>query len=174
MNKKLALLALCTLAPSVATAASIGVGASARSDEATVYLPIDLNPSLRIEPFFSFEKEEDTQGPTTFEVEQRELGVGGFFRMKATDKLAPYLGGRLSYVDIELSYRSAGLSGVDEQDGFRIEPTFGLEFLAIPHVALGLELFLFYEDLDGRTANGAVRERESMGNGTRLLLRVMP
>jgi hypothetical protein len=167
--------AVALLVPSLSHAAGLGLGASARSDEATVYLPIELNPVFRLEPFFSFGESESSIGATIIETEFRQLGVGGFARMERANRLQPYFGGRLSYVDSETTTDLGPPFGAvtSDEDGFRVEPAIGVEFFVIEQVAVGLEAFLYYQSLDGST-NGASSEDESMGNGTRLLLRILP
>jgi hypothetical protein len=174
--KKLAFCAVAMLVPALSQAVEMGIGASARSDDATIYLPINLNPGLRVEPFFSFGESETSSPTSTVSIESRELGVGVFARFEAADRIQPYFGGRLSYVETEttLSFTAPIVtSSTSDLDGFRLEPALGVEFFVTPNVAVGLEAFLFIESLDGTNA-GASYEDESNGTGTRLLLRIMP
>lgn len=141
----------------------MGIGGSIRSDDTAIYLPIEISPALRVEPFFQWSETETTPGGTT---ETRQLGAGGFFRFDVYDHLQTYAGGRLSFVDMEFA-------GTDV-DGFRIEPTAGVEFWATPRFSLALEAFLYWQDLDGSNPAGAAVETESNGSSTRLLVRFFP
>lgn len=177
--KKLTLLALLALVPAVSPAAPattaqshtvqsrdgvfMGLGGSLRSDDASIYLPIEISPLLRVEPFFQWSETEQTPGGST---EYRQLGAGGFFRFEVHDNLQTYAGGRLSFVDMEF--------GGGDLDGFAIEPTVGVEFWATPRFTLALEAYLYWMDLDGSNGAGAALENESTGTDTRILLRFFP
>lgn len=172
--KKLTWVALLALVPAVAPAAPssagysrdgvfMGLGGSLRSGDAAIYLPIEISPLLRIEPFFQWSETEITPGPAT---ESRQLGAGAFFRFDVHDNLQTYAGGRLSFVDLE--------TGGGDLDGFAVEPTVGVEFWATPRVTLALEAYLYWLDLDGSNGAGAAVENESTGSDTRILLRFFP
>lgn len=177
--KKLALLALLALVPAVANAAPgnpytsqsaqqrdgvfMGLGGSLRSDDASIYLPIEISPMLRVEPFFQWS---ETDLPSGVSAESRQLGAGGFFRFDLHDHLQTYAGGRLSFVDVE--------SGGADLDGFALEPTVGVEFWATSRFSLALEAYLYWRDLDGSDGAGNAVESESTGSNTRILLRFFP
>lgn len=167
--KELALVAAGMLLPAFSQAAEqgtrIGVGASIRSDDAAIYLPIDVSPSFRVEPYFLWSEQETTTGGTTTNFETRMLGAGGFFRLGLRDHLETYLGGRLAYVEQE--------SGFADVDGFSVEPTLGVEYFVTGRFSLALEAFLYRRELDGTSA-GLATETETTGNGTRLLVRFFP
>ena len=140
----------------------MGLGGSVRSDDAAIYLPIEISPVIRVEPFFAWSETDLSPGGST---ESRQVGAGGFYRFEAADHLQVYAGGRLSFVEMEF----AG----GDLDGFRAEPTVGVEFWATPRFTLALEAFLYREDLDGNNGGVAV-ESESTGSDTRLLVRFFP
>lgn len=177
--KHLALLAVIAAVPAIGTAAPppsssqshavqsaqgvfMGIGGSLRSGDSAVYLPIEISPAFRIEPFFAWSETDLTPGGA---LESRQLGAGGFFRFELHENLQTYAGGRLSFVEVE--------SGGADLDGFRVEPTIGVEFWATPRFTLALEAFLYREDLDGSNGGVAV-ESESTGSDTRLLVRFFP
>jgi hypothetical protein len=178
--KKLTLVALLTLAPAVAVAAPpaqstqshtvqsrdgvfMGLGGSIRSDDTAIYLPIEISPAFRVEPFYQWSETDSTPGSST---ETRQLGAGGFFRFEVYDHLQTYAGGRLSFVEMEF--------GGGDLDGFSIEPTVGIEFWATQRFSLALEAFLYWQDLDGNNGAGAAVENEASGSSTRLLVRFFP
>lgn len=141
----------------------MGIGASIRDGDPSIYLPIEISPAFRVEPFFAWSEVDTGAGGST---ESRQAGAGGFFRFDLHEQLQTYAGGRLAFVEME--------DPAQELDGFRIEPTVGVEFWATRRFTLALEAFLYLEDLDGSTAGGLAVERESTGTDTRLLVRFFP
>src|SRR5687767_11410806 len=95
--------ALLALLPTVA-GADIGVGASLRDSDATIYLPIEANELWRIEPLFGW-SDQDLKGPGDNDVSQESqtLGVGVFHKREIHDRTQVYLGARLAYVQFETS-----------------------------------------------------------------------
>ena len=169
--KRLTLLAAALLMPALTQAApppqdvKVGIGGSVRSDDAAIYLPIELSPAFRLEPFFAWSETETTTGGASFNSESRFLGAGGFFRMAVHERVQTYVGGRLAYVEME--------AGAMDVDGFSVEPTVGAEFFVTNRFSVALEAFLYRQELDG-TNGGAPTETESTGSDTRLLVRLFP
>ena len=142
----LALLAGCS---SHVLAADFGVGVSVQSNDAWIYAPIDVTPSLRIEPSIRFvdsESESQTQSSSfgmpiatsvKSESDQRELAVGLFGKTLLGESVRLYYGARAAYIDNETKQRIAtrfqnSEDVVEEEsslDGYRISPTLGFEYL---------------------------------------------
>jgi hypothetical protein len=91
----------------VAVAAEYGVGISAKSDNGLVYLPIDVSPKFRVEPYLRHMSSDTKQvtdfggGATTFKSESDSVegGVGIFGLAVPKESVRLYYGGRASYFD---------------------------------------------------------------------------
>ena len=169
--KTLALLAAALLMPALSQAAQpqgvkVGIGGSVRSDDTSIYVPIDVSPVFRVEPFFGLSKTDLTVGGASTSSESRTLGAGGFLRLDLHERIQTYFGGRLAYVEVD--------AGGSNLDGFSVEPTAGAEFYVTERVSVALEAFLYYQNLDGSNGAGAAVEEENTGTDTRLLVRLFP
>jgi hypothetical protein len=181
-------LALCS---GSALAADFGVGISARSDDGFLYVPVDITPSFRIEPSVRYVSNEQTytqsSGADSQETKQWEFGVGVFGLKKVAETAHIYYGARLAYVDIQsttVDDSSFGLPvyGKTDQDGYRIGPTVGFEYLFGGHFSVGGEASYTFLDVDGestsRIGNGISQstlkiEQKTNGTQTRLIFRYM-
>jgi opacity protein-like surface antigen len=179
-------LALCS---SNVLAADFGIGISARSDDGYLYAPIDISKTFRLEPFlrygtselsYSDEGLEDTQDTETL-----ELGVGVFAKKQVTDAAHIYFGARLAYVDTESTVVQPGLFDVirseSTQDGYRIGPTLGFEYIFGGHFSVGGEASYTFLDLEGESRaqiddfelSKVETKQKSQGTQTRLIFRYM-
>ena len=180
-------LALCS---SSALAADFGIGISARSDDGFLYVPIDVSKTFRIEPTvrygtselsFSEDGSEDSQDTATW-----EIGVGLFGKKQITDVAHVYYGARLAYVDTETTaVQPLGFGDVlrseSTQDGYRIGPTLGFEYLFGGHFSIGGEAGYTFLDLDGESTarvddfvlSTVETEQKSSATQTRLIFRYM-
>jgi hypothetical protein len=189
----IALLAACS---SHVSAADFGVGVSVQSNDAWIYMPVDVTPGFRIEPsirFVSSESESQTQSssfgfPITTSVksesDQRELAVGLFGKAVLGESVQLYYGARAAYIDNETKQRIATrfqtVEDVIEEesslDGYRISPTLGFEYLINEHFSLGGEAEWFYQDLDSDISQtdaevAGTAKFKSNGTATRLIVR---
>jgi opacity protein-like surface antigen len=176
--RKPALLALSMLVPALVQAAPpaqptstvvpgvrMGLGVAVHADDPAVYLPIDVSPTFRVEPYFAWSETDTTVGGASTSSETRTVGAGGFFRLGMHERLQAYFGARLGYMEAE--------SPGSDLDGFSLEPTLGAEFAVTDRVSVALEAFFYRRDLDG-AVGGAPAEQESSGSDTRLLVRFFP
>jgi hypothetical protein len=181
-------LALCS---GSALAADFGVGISARSDDGFLYVPVNITSSLRIEPSVRYISNEQTFTQTfsedSQETKQWELGVGVFGLKKVADAAHIYYGARFAYVDVQSTTVGEGSFGLPvygktDQDGYRIGPTVGFEYLFGGHFSVGGEASYMFLDVDGesssRIGNGLSQstlktEQKTNGTQTRLIFRYM-
>jgi hypothetical protein len=180
-------LALCSTS---VLAADFGVGISARSDDGIVYVPIDISKSFRIEPSIRYASTEWKSVYDSIEQESEELEVGiGVFGLKqVTEAARIYYGARLAYVNFKTTFvnRTVQLASIGEsdQDGYRIGPTVGFEYLFGQHFSVGGEASYSFLDLEGDSTSvirgaGFVTttrtdvEQKSHGTQTRLIFRYM-
>lgn len=187
----IALLAGCS---SPVLAANFGVGVSVQSNDAWIYAPIDVTPAFRIEPsirFVSLDSESQTQSsdfglPVTTsvksETDQREFAIGLFGKSSIAESVRLYYGARVAYIDDETKQRITTTFGTVEdvvelessQDGYRISPTLGFEYLINEHFSLGGEAEWFYQDIDAdisQTDVAGTAKLKSNGTATRLIVR---
>lgn len=192
-----ACLALCSTS---VLAADFGIGVSAKSDDAWIYAPIEINEKLRIEPSiryvsseYSTEQSSSTSvgDATKQETETLELGVGVFRVVKVAESAQLYFGARAAYVDLEGSVDDTFtyLPGIvltthseTSQDGYRIGPAIGFQYLFGEHFSIGGEAAYTFLDLEGetnvRTRSGLSSTRieidqQSSGTSTQLILRYL-
>ncbi|MFC4309042.1 hypothetical protein ACFPN2_08120 [Steroidobacter flavus] len=163
-------LALCS---SGAFAADFGIGIAARStDDRSVYLPIDIGESFRIEPHLRYAKNE-ARNDVDFD-KTLDVGVGVLGLRKVGEAARVYFGARLSYIESEYRSQPSGFIFSQDVDGFAVAPTFGFEYLFGQHLSLGGELEYRFVDLEGNfRQQGLTRdtERKSQGTQTRVVLR---
>ena len=180
-------LALCS---GSALAADFGVGISARSDDGWLYAPINVSKAFRIEPSIRYGSSDlsfsDDSGADEQDTETWELGVGIFGLKQVTEAAHIYYGARLAYVDTESTIVQTSTFGTvirseTTQDGTRIGPTLGFEYIFGQHFSVGGEASYTFLDLDGestaRVGNFAAStmdiEQKSQGTQTRLIFRYM-
>lgn len=172
-------------------AADFGLGISARSDDGFLYVPIDITKSFRIEPSIRYISSEQTItqsfGEDRQDTEQWEAGVGVFGLKQITDAAHIYFGARAAYVDVQSSSVDEGsfvstLYSESDQDGYRIGPTVGFEYLFGGHFSVGGEASYSFVDLEGesraRIGSGGSEstvkiEQKTNGTQTRLIFRYM-
>lgn len=180
-------LALCS---STALAADFGIGISARSDDGWLYAPINISKTFRLEPTIRYGTSElsfsDDDALNSQDSEAWELGIGIFGLKKITDAAHIYYGARLAYVDAESSSTQTTsfgtvIRGESEQDGYRVGPTLGFEYLFGQHFSVGGEASYTFLDLDGESTtligdfstSVSEFEQKSQGTQTRLIFRYM-
>lgn len=188
--RKLYVAVCLALGSSSVLAADFGVGISARSDDGYLYVPIDISKTFRLEPFarygtskLSFTEDglENTQDTETL-----ELGVGLFGKTQVADAAHIYYGARLAYVDTESTIVQPSIFGdvirsESAQDGYRIGPTLGFEYLFGGHFSVGGEVSYTFLDIEGESRasidgfelSRVETEQTSNGTQTRLILRYM-
>jgi hypothetical protein len=201
MKNALIVAGLALLCATNASATEYGIGVSAKSDDSWIYVPIDITPGIRLEPSirFSSSKSESVSTSTgsffatttTFrsKFDQREFALGVFGLAGLTDSARVYYGVRAAYIDsdskstITTSY-STLFTDTDEdrqsQDGYRLSPTLGFEYLIGKRFSIGGEAEWFYLDVDGErksTSNGSSNlpkntfEQKANGTDTHLIVR---
>lgn len=179
------------LASANAMAADYGIGVSARSDDGWLYVPIDLSKTFRIEPSVRYGSSEVSSGGSSFTTSQEsdrwELGVGLFGKKQITEQALLYFGGRLAYVDSQSTFVETGsfgstIRGEGDQDGYRVGPTLGFEYIFGGHFSIGGEASYTFLDLEGEsvTRTGSSQfpsrsesEQKSQGTQTQLIFRYM-
>jgi hypothetical protein len=189
--KKMCVAAALALCSGSTLAADFGLGISARSDDGFVYLPINISKTFRIEPSVRYVSNEQTFtqsfGEDTQETDQWELGVGVFGLRQVTDAAHVYFGARVAYVDVQSSSVDESSFGLPiysetDQDGYRIGPAVGFEYLFGQHFSVGGEASYTFLDIEGesssRIGNGLSQstlkiEQKTNGTQTRLIVRYM-
>ncbi|MCU7843508.1 MAG: porin family protein [Candidatus Thiodiazotropha sp. (ex Monitilora ramsayi)] len=154
--------------------AYVGLGVSAKSNDAWVYLPINMSDNFRIEPALRYYKDEQTDDIASRETTLFEISVGLFRKSKLTQNTGIYYGGRLGYIQEETSLSSTYSNMDFDTDGFSIAPTIGFEYFFTDNFSVGAEAEWFYRDLDGSEWNGGTQsnfDKETTGTSTRLILR---
>lgn len=187
--------ALAVICAVVATSAhaDVGIGASAKTDSATVYIPITVKRFM-FEPFVRASDRESESVSTTgttvpltsetvSDVEANAVGVGVFRLVPLAERFTLYYGGRLARIDEEAkSFATTGinplplsqpsLSGTAE--GSSIAPTLGFHYSFIDRFSIGVEIGLDHTEVDAetitRSQSGAITQTsisEITSNDTR-------
>lgn len=164
--KKIVALACCACAVP-AWAADVGIGASAESNDSTIYVPIDFGTTWRLEPFVNYTKLTTKTSGYTLDDKALRIGTGIFGLKSIGESMRFYYGGRLAYLDIS-SETDVYPVGIVERsgNGYRVAPTVGFEYLFNEHISLGGEAEYYFEDIDR-----AGLDQERSGTDTRLILR---
>jgi hypothetical protein len=171
----LALSAILLAPPAAAQQPSrrVGLGVGIESlDGGTIYVPIEVGPSLRIEPqlgFFSFDGERGEDFSET------ELGVGILFRLGGPPAVRAYVGPRLvvSFVseDVVVGGQLDERSGTD----LRIVGALGGEYFPHPAFSFGVEGQLgvtLVGDLDTDAGPGSDPGGTALHTGAVLFMRI--
>ena len=165
-----ALAIVCALAATSANA-EVGIGVSAKTDSATVYIPVTVERFM-FEPFVRA-TERDTESastsgtifPTTSrsgsEFEGYAVGVGIFRLVPLADRFTLYYGGRLASIDEEAkSFSVTGTTPPPSQpqqlstaDGHSLMPTLGFHYSIIERLSIGAEIGVDHTDVDTETIN---------------------
>lgn len=193
--KRIILAAAVAAVTTQVTAADVGIGASVQSNDSWIYVPIDINSKLRLEPslrFIDAESQSRTEDssfglPITTTVKSDgttyELALGIFGLVPIAESARLYYGGRIAYIDSESEIHIHQLFGNFEEqsvqktssDGYRLSPTLGFEYLFNEHFSIGGEAEWFYQDVDSTRDQTDVASIEggskSSGTDTRLIVR---
>jgi hypothetical protein len=179
------------LASGSAGAADFGIGVSARSDDGYLYAPIDVSKSFRLEPSVRYGSSEltfsdDSDASGSQDTQTWELGIGVFGMKQIAEAAHIYFGARLAYVDTESTGTQTTTFGriirsESTQDGYRIGPTLGFEYLFGGHFSIGGEASYTFVDLDGESESRVGNfsssvtqiEQSTQSTQTRLIVRYM-
>jgi hypothetical protein len=165
--KRLLLPAVLALLPAVASA-DIGLGASLRDSDPTLYLPIEPDEILRIEPFFAW-SDQDVSGPVDVSTESLTIGVGLFRKLEIHDRTRVYFGARVGFSQLKQTSSDPAAADLDG-DGYAIEPTLGIEYRIVDQVAVSFEALLYYHSFS-EGIGAADFDRDVVGTSNQILLR---
>lgn len=141
-------------------AQEVGVGVSAQGDR-TIYVPIKIDETFRVEPSIYYYKNKDT-GDYNSTSESYELMIGIFNLSQQSDKSKIYYGARAGYSAYHYKYNS----NHEHFEGYKIAPTIGLEYLLVENLTVAGDVSLNYSNL-----NGNDRTRENTTTDTELSVR---
>lgn len=167
------------LVSSTCVAAEYGVGISAKSDNGLIYVPVDILPAFRMEPFIRHSSHNSKQttdfgaGESTFRSESDlvEGGLGVFGLAVPKESVRLYYGGRLSYFDSDSRSSNIDIQFKQSAYGYRITPTIGFEYLFSGNFTLGGEIGYYFEHRNVDELNvSSHRESESDVSGTESFL----
>ena len=122
-------------------------------DGATIYLPINLGPAFRLEPFLGFSSiSYDWEGDADDSETNMELGLGIFPTIRKGSAVI-YVGGRIGMaIGSEEDKDSNGDVWVEYSDfSFGIGPALGGEYYFNPHLSLGGEMSIMFVSMTDKT-----------------------
>jgi hypothetical protein len=179
----------CAIFACAAAHAEVGIGVSAKSSDATVYVPIKV-AKFMFEPYVRYtdrESEGFNIGSTTArsgsELEAYTVGVGIFRARELSERVTLYYGGRLAAITEESRSVSVTTTSFPialppalqstEVDGHSIAPTVGFQYHFMERLSIGAEVGVEHAELDATTIDdpllGTTRTFNSdlSGNDTR-------
>ncbi len=173
MKNAILLATLATVMSVQAQAAEVdaGVGISIESDDSTIYIPIDIGDSVRIEPGVRYS---ETEIGSQLKADVLDLSVGVFKLLPIRESIRLYFGGRLAYVQAELeeNHPEINFQSKSEDDGYRISPTLGFEYQVTERFSVGGEAEWFYLDMErDDDSNVPGVDQKEQGTETRILFR---
>jgi hypothetical protein len=162
---------ICALAATSA-AAEVGIGVSAKTDSATVYVPVTVGRFM-IEPYLRATDRESDQAITLagspsiaaslMQTKAQAIGVGIFRVVPLAERVTMYYGGRIGRIDEELeAYADSGtisappvpeLSQSSTVEGHEIIPTLGFHYGIAERFSVGGEVGLDYSDVELTSTN---------------------
>lgn len=160
MKKVILALLVSFFLVSTANAMDVGLGVSFSSNPAysyyssgaKIYMPMDISPSFRLEPYFMYLDDEidstGGSGPSTDSISLIEFGAGAFATRKLNPSTLLYFGAKLSYLNVEQEDITPTSTRTSDGDGFQIAPTLGFEYFFNENVSLGGEALWFYAEID--------------------------
>jgi hypothetical protein len=174
-------LAACALV-ALPSHADVGIGVSAKTDSATVYIPITAGRFM-FEPYVRATDRETESVSTTgtvlvlatgtaSEVQANAVGLGIFRLVPLAERVTLYYGGRLARIDEKAeSFAASGInvppafespSQESTAEGASIAPTLGFHYSIIERLSIGAEIGLEHTKVDtdsiNRSSSGAITQ----------------
>jgi len=135
----------------IANVSKHGIGVSVNNG-GTIYYPISSR-NLRIEPSLTIwsdeNKTQDTSSQFGNEFSRYDIGAGIYYNNEVTKNTFIYYGAKIGYSKEKQSSYSSSFSVETKQDGYFITPTIGAEYYITPMFSIGLDIGLFYRDIEG-------------------------
>lgn len=166
-------LVLIFAAVATTAAADVGIGASAKTDSATVYIPITVGRFM-VEPYVRATERESESLATTgatlsfttaiaSELDASDIGVGVFRVVSLAERMSLYYGGRLARIDQEAkSFSAAGVNTVpafgqpsetSSAEGHSIIPALGFQYNVVERFSIGAEIGLNRSEVEATTVS---------------------
>jgi hypothetical protein len=172
--------------------ADVGIGVSAKSDSATLYIPITAGRFM-FEPYVrASDRKSETSSTvglnnlllpfgSTSKAETQRIGVGIFRLAPVAERITLYYGGRLARIDEEIESSSTSPGGsplaqslqLSSAEGHAITPALGFQFNIIERLSIGGEIGWEHTEADAvnisRSQSGSTQTSlsEISGNDTR-------
>jgi hypothetical protein len=139
----------------------------------TIYLPINLGPSFRLEPMLGISNyAEDNDDDSEYSDTDFTIGLGIYPTIRKGDAVI-YVGGRLGMIISSSEYTNSFDNTTKYSDfTFGIGPALGGEYYFSPHFSLGGEMAIMYHATTDKTEyeNGNDIEDTSAGFETQSLV----
>lgn len=138
--------------------ADIGIGTSLSDYDKTIYIPINISESIRIEPSLRYAKiEYEYNFDNTSDIynrEEYEIGLGVFKKNQVSEKVNALVG-------LRMAYQKYTFSGSEDSTGYSFAPTLGFEYYFHEKVSIGTEIALRYDNTDNNQFNSNSADTES-------------
>lgn len=158
------LAALALFMPVLAHGADWGLGTTLNDTGGTVYVPIEIDETMRLEPFGSYFRNEFGTPGGTSGFSGLELGIGVFKSTALEERVRVYAGGRLSFLYAE----NEVAGGPDETaKGLAVSPVLGGEVFPLPQLSFSVEVFATLSQQDASIEN----DTTDYGTGSRFVAR---
>ncbi len=138
-----------------AMAADVGLGMGVAQNSGTVYVPIEVSPVLRVEPYVSVYKADRDNATYKDVATLITLGAGVFGVQQAGEGVRVFAGARLAYVSRKSDQTTDTYDNHARDTGMDLAPTIGFEYDLNKNLSIGGELGLAYSHLSGKTESNS-------------------
>jgi hypothetical protein len=165
---------VCALVLAGVADADVGIGVSAKTDNATIYVPIVVG-RFTFEPYVRATDQQvdssssaGTAGPltsqSTAELDAHVAGVGIFRLIDVAERVTFYYGGRLARVDeeaisVSVSNPSSPIASPrpdsSKVEGHSVAPTIGFQYRPIERLSIGAKIAVERAELDAVSINSS-------------------
>jgi hypothetical protein len=131
--------------PAVALDWGLGMPVSSGS---TLYVPIRVSPSFRLEPFIYSQSSEDKVGGFAVDrVTEREIGLG-LFLTDVSGELNWYRGLRFSVFELSHNQAASSSSPASQtsSNGVIFAPVVGIEYQLLPQASIAAETYIDFQE----------------------------
>lgn len=128
-----------------------GIGVSVQDSGSKIYVPINVTEEFRIEPTFSYAKQNsDREDYSESEFKTYELGVGLFGIKSIVPEFNFLYGINLGVLrgSSENEYESSGLKYESDMKGISVSHIIGFEYYFVQNISIGSEVAIVYSSLD--------------------------
>lgn len=171
---------LCIFAAAAALSGSamceeVGFGVSFFQDSGTLFVPVAVTPTFRVEPYLGFYRNSATSTqPYARSNSSYVFGTGAFTTKRVAENIQLYGGSRVAYVRRRQTYSEAQQGFSIQTSGYLVAPTVGFEYFLQRNISIGAEAGFSYMRTSGHdsyVANEADTKESTTSTTTAMTIR---